>query len=90
VQADPVPVNFTNAQTPMLIIGSTHDGLTPYSWATELSRNFLNSRVITYDGTQHTPYLAAGSACVDTYGTDYLVRLQRPSSDMNCPYAAAD
>ncbi len=87
VQPDPVPVNFTNTQTPLLIIGSTHDGLTPYNWATELAGNFLNSCVIAYDGTQHTPYLAAGSACVDAYGTDYLVRLQRPTSDMSCPYA---
>ena len=87
VPPDPVPVNFTNTQTPMLIIGSTHDALTPYSWATELAGNFLNSRVIAYDGTQHTPYLGAGSACVDAYGTDYLVRLQRPTSNMSCPYA---
>jgi pimeloyl-ACP methyl ester carboxylesterase len=87
VPPDPVPVNFINTRTPLLIIGSTHDGLTPFKWATELAQNFLNSRVITYDGTQHTPYLAAGSSCVDAYGTDYLVRLQRPTSDMSCPCA---
>lgn len=87
VQPDPVPVNFTNTQTPMLIIGSTHDGLTPYSWGTELAGNFLNSRVIAYDGTQHTPYLAAGSACVDAYGTDYLLNQRLPSTDVTCPSA---
>lgn len=88
VPPDPVPVNFTNTQTPMLIMGSTHDGLTQYSWATELARTFLNSRVVTYDGTQHTPFLAAGSTCMDTLGVDYLVRLNRPSTDVNCPYVA--
>ena len=88
VQPDPVPVNFTNSQTPMLIMGSTHDALTPYSWATELAHSFLNSRVVTYDGTQHTPFLSTGSTCVDTLGIDYLVRLNRPKTDVNCPYVA--
>ena len=87
VAPNPVPTHFLNTQTPMMVIGSTRDGLTQYSWAGELARNFRNSRVITYVGTQHTPYLAAGSACVDTYGTDYLVRLQRPAADMSCPNA---
>jgi hypothetical protein len=81
-------VNFTNSQTPMLIMGSTHDALTQYSWATELSHNFLNSRVVTYDGTQHTPFLSTGSTCVDTLGIDYLVRLTRPDTDVSCPYVA--
>jgi pimeloyl-ACP methyl ester carboxylesterase len=88
VPPDPVPVNFTNSQTPMLIMGSTHDALTQYSWATELSHNFLNSRVVTYDGTQHTPFLSTGSTCVDTLGIDYLVRLTRPDTDVSCPYVA--
>ena len=88
VQPDPVPVNFTNSQTPMLIMGSTHDALTQYSWAAELSHNFLNSRVVTYDGTQHTPFLSTGSTCVDTLGIDYLVRLNRPATDVSCPYVA--
>lgn len=88
VRPDPVPVNFTNTQTPMLIIGSTHDALTPYSWVTELSNNFLNSRVVTYDGTQHTPFLSTGSTCVDKLGVDYLVRLNRPDNDVSCPYVA--
>ena len=88
LQPDPVPVNFTNSQTPMLIMGSTHDALARYSWVTGLSRNFLNSRVVTYDGTQHTPFLSVGSTCVDALGVDYLVRLNRPSTDVNCPYVA--
>ena len=88
VQPDPVPVNFTNSQTPLLIMGSTHDALTQYSWVNELARNFNNSRVVTYDGTVHTPFLGAGSTCVDTLGIDYLVRLNRPDTDVSCPYVA--
>ena len=84
VAPDPIPTNFTNTKAPILIVGSTKDGLTLYSWAVELRQNFLDSRLITYVGTQHTPYIGAGSACVDAYGTDYLVNLKRPAEDVTC------
>lgn len=87
VKPDPVPVNFENTQTPILIIGSTHDGLTPYQWATEISNNFANSRVVTYDGTQHTAFLTTGSTCVDTPGLDFLIRGIQPTANVICPYS---
>jgi pimeloyl-ACP methyl ester carboxylesterase len=86
---DPVPTDFVNPTTPMLIIASTRDGLTQYGWATEMARNFQDSRVITYIGTQHTPYVAARSACVDAYATDYLINLRRPVTDTACRNAAS-
>ncbi len=87
VTPDPIPTKFTNTKTPVLIMGSTKDALTKYSWAVELRHNFQNSRLVTYIGTQHTPYLAAGSSCVDAYGTDFLVNLNRPEVDATCPNA---
>lgn len=84
VVPSPVPVDFINRDTPMLIMGSTHDSLTPYEWATKMARMFLNSRVITYIGSTHTPFLA-GSSCVDKYGIDYLINLERPDEDVTCP-----
>lgn len=84
---DPVPVDFTNWTTPMLIMGSTRDSLTPYGWTSDLARTFRNSRVITYVGSTHTPYMA-GSACMDRYGNQYLIRLKRPALDAACPNIA--
>jgi pimeloyl-ACP methyl ester carboxylesterase len=86
VTPDPVPVDFTNTVTPMLIMGSTRDALTQYEWATDLARNFRNSRVVSYVGTVHTPFLGAGSPCVDALGVDYLINLNRPATDVSCPY----
>jgi hypothetical protein len=86
VTPDPVPVDFgSNWQTPMLIVGSTRDALTPYAWTIDMARTFRNSRVVTYVGGQHTPFLGAGSACVDRYGIDYLIHLKRPRVDVTCP-----
>jgi len=84
VAPDPVPVDFINRDTPMLIMGSTHDSLTPYEWTTKMASMFLNSRVITYIGWTHTPFLA-GSSCVDQYGINYLIHLERPDEDVTCP-----
>jgi pimeloyl-ACP methyl ester carboxylesterase len=90
VTPDPVPVDIgSNWQTPMLIVGSTRDALTPYAWTIDMARTFRNSRVVTYIGAQHTPFLGAGSQCVDQYGIDYLVSLERPSMDVACPSVVA-
>ena len=86
VEPDPVPADFRNDRTPMLVMGSTRDGLTEYQWANNLARTFANSRVITYVGTTHSPYPGT-SACVDAYGTAYLVSLRRPALDATCPTA---
>lgn len=85
VAPDPVPVDFVNWRTPMLIVGSTRDALTPYAWTVNMARTFRNSRVVTFVGGQHTPFLAAGSRCVDRYGIRYLVKLRRPKVDVACP-----
>lgn len=87
VKPDPVPVDYLNTTTPMLVVASTRDALTQYGWANDVARNFRNSRLVTYVGTAHTPYLTARSACVDGYATDYLLTLRRPSSDAICPNA---
>ena len=86
VQPDATPADFTNARTPMLVMGSTRDGLTEYQWATNLARTFANSRVVTYVGTTHSPYPGT-SPCVDRYGTTYLITLRRPALDATCPTA---
>lgn len=88
-EPDPVPVDFVDWDTPMLIMGSTRDSLTTYSWVSDMARTFRNSRVITYVGATHTPFLAK-SRCMDEYGIDYLVHLRRPAVDASCPNTLRD
>lgn len=84
----PVPVDFVDDNTPVMVIGSTRDGLTHFGWAVDVARNFRNSRLVTYVGAQHTPYLGASSTCIDRYGADFLVKLEMPSVDVSCPFAS--
>ena len=80
---DPLPTIGSN-KAQMLIIASTRDALTQYGWANDAAREFPDSRIISYVGGQHTPYLQ-GSSCVDSLGTDYLLTLKRPELDASCP-----
>lgn len=89
VAPNPVPTFFTNWSTPMLIMGSTRDSLTPYGWAVDMARTFRNSRVVSFVSSTHTPFLA-GSDCVDRYGIDYLITLKRPPIDQACPATLSD
>lgn len=82
----PVPVDFVDKETPVMVIGSTRDGLTHFGWAVDVARNFRNSRLVTYVGAQHTPYLGASSTCIDRYGADFLVKLNLPTTDVSCPF----
>lgn len=89
IEPDPVPVNFTNWTTPMLIVGSTRDALTPYAWAVDMARTFRSSRLVTYVSSSHTPY-RAGSRCVDRYATHYLLTAELPAVDVTCPSTLLD
>ena len=81
---DPLPTALGSDKAPILIMASTRDALTQYGWANDTARAFPDSRIITYVGAQHTPYLE-GSSCTDKYGTAYLIALQRPELDATCP-----
>ena len=87
VKPDPVPKSFTNSVSPTMVIASTRDGGTQYEWANDVARTFLNSRVVTYVGTEHSPYgRGAVPACVNDLGTKFLISLNMPSHDMACPH----
>lgn len=81
---DPLPAALGSDKAPMLIIASTRDALTQYGWANDAARKFPDSRIVTYVGTQHTPFLE-GADCTDSYGTEYLLTLRRPELDVACP-----
>jgi hypothetical protein len=49
------------------------------------SRLLPNSRLLSYAGWGHTAYFSAGSSCVDTAVTRYLVSGQLPPAHTVCP-----
>lgn len=67
----PVDVRGKHAP-PVLLLGETHDGATPFSGTLEVRRRFPSSVVIATEGTTHANSLF-GLACVDDAVAAYLL-----------------
>ena len=78
----PGPVASTTS-SPIVIIGTMFDPATPYAWSRNLAAQLPTSRLLTFEGDGHTAY-GDGSACVQNYVDDYLVRGTLPPVDARC------
>jgi pimeloyl-ACP methyl ester carboxylesterase len=69
----PAEVHVTGGR-PVLVIGSTGDPSTPYSWAQAVTRQLGNARLLTRDGPGHTAYF--NSTCVQTWTDQFFGTLR--------------
>ena len=67
---------------PLLVISTTGDPATPYEAGVNLAKA-LNSRLLTYEGVQHTVFLQ-GDQCVDAAGVKYLIDQTLPADGTRC------
>ncbi len=77
------PVIKKISTTPIIIVGTTRDPATPYSWALDLHNTILNSRLISLNGDGHTGY-GHGSLCVDNAVDRYFLTGIPPAQDLTC------
>jgi pimeloyl-ACP methyl ester carboxylesterase len=77
----PAEVHVTGGR-PILIIGSTGDPTTPYSWAEAVARQLGNARLLTRDGPGHTAYF--NSTCVQTWTYQFFGTLALPPKGTVC------
>jgi pimeloyl-ACP methyl ester carboxylesterase len=77
------PVIKKISTTPIVIVGTTRDPATPYSWARDLHSTILGSRLISLNGDGHTGY-GHGSTCVDSAVNHYLLTGIPPVRDLAC------
>src|SRR5207244_6092599 len=50
---------------PIVVVGTTRDPATPYTWAKGLAAQLSSATLLTYEGDGHTAY-GRGSDCIDT------------------------
>jgi len=67
---------------PLLVISTTGDPATPYEAGVNLAKA-LNSRLLTFEGVQHTVFLQ-GEKCVDEIGVKYLIDQTLPADGTRC------
>ena len=74
---DPAPASDPGAP-PILVVGTTGDPVTPYSWAVSLAGQLTGGRLLTWQGHSHVAYYY--SACVRAFVQAYLVAGTLPAA----------
>ena len=77
------PVIHAAGSADILVVGTTNDPATPYSWAEALAKQLENGHLVTYEGEGHTAYNKSNS-CVDDTVDDFFVGGTVPASDPLC------
>ena len=67
---------------PIVVVGSTHDPITPYSWAQALAHELQHGVLLTRVGEGHAAYQF--SACIRGYVDAYLINLTVPPAATTC------
>ena len=87
-EPDPVPTpRRFGPEIPGIISNSTRDGETPYQWAVNMARVYRKMRMLTLVGGLHGTFGLSQSACVDNTIAQFLISLQRPTTDLTCPWS---
>ncbi len=67
---------------PIVVVGSTGDPITPYSWAQSLASQLQHGVLLTRVGDGHTAYFA--SSCIRSDVDAYLITLVPPAAGTRC------
>ena len=67
----------------ILVIGTTNDPATPYSWAVTVADTLSKGHLVTYEGEGHTAYNKS-NACVNDTVDDFLINGTVPAADPKC------
>ena len=77
----PAPASDPGAP-PILVVGTTGDPVTPYSWAVGLAGELTGGRLLTWRGQSHVAYYY--SPCVRYYVQAYLIAGTLPAPGTTC------
>lgn len=68
------------ASPPVVVIGTTRDPATPYSWAQALAAQLAHGVLLTHRGDGHTVYRTGAPSCIISPVDDYLLSLKVPAA----------
>jgi pimeloyl-ACP methyl ester carboxylesterase len=68
---------------PIVVVGTTNDPATPYSWSVALAEQLSSGVLVTRVGEGHTGF-NKGNACVDDAVVDYLIDGTVPEDGLRC------
>lgn len=79
---NPAPISAAGAG-PILVVGTTGDPATPYSWAEALAKQLESGVLVTWNGDGHTAYGRANECLTSTVDA-YFVDGKVPASGTSC------
>ncbi len=83
--ADPLPViTAVDVAEPIVVVGTSHDPLTPGRHATEMATALGDAVAVTWEGVGHTAFPV--TTCLDGAVVDYLVDGAVPDDGLSCPF----
>lgn len=68
---------------PIIVVNSRHDPATPYANAVALMRHLRHSRLVTWEGNDHTSF-AGGHSCIDDAVVPFIVTGSLPHAGLRC------
>ncbi len=84
VAADNAPKKITApGSAPIVVVGTTRDPATPYTWAQGLAAQLENGHLVTFEGDGHTAYTRSNS-CVNNAVDSYLLEGTVPRPALRC------
>ncbi|MBU6256687.1 MAG: alpha/beta hydrolase [Chloroflexi bacterium] len=82
--ADPLPKVINGAgAAPIMVVGTTGDPATPYTWAERMANLLESASLLTYVGEGHTG-VGGKSACIDDAAITFLVTGTLPADGTRC------
>lgn len=82
--SQPAPEEYDAAGSePILVIGTTRDPATPYSWAQSLAKQLDSGVLLTREGDGHGAF-GHGNACIDDAVKEYLLNGTVPDAGTRC------
>lgn len=79
--------NTVSLANPPLFLLAAGDAGTPWVWGRSMANTFARARTVTLNSTEHVSAFRTPSTCVKDIAERYLLALERPRSDVFCPYA---
>ena len=83
VTRDPVPMPTATTARPLLVIGGTADGLTPYEWSQQMTEALGSATLLTSNHYGHGA-VTRGSDCVRAVIRAYLTSGSLPATGATC------
>jgi pimeloyl-ACP methyl ester carboxylesterase len=79
---EPAPISASGAPT-IVLIGTTGDPATPYTWAESLNKQLDDSVLLTFEGNGHTAYGRSGG-CIEEAVDGYFLEDTIPEDGLTC------